>query len=239
MGDVVVPTGATYQLPIPLLFAHKHDEPIGSVVKATVTAAGIRIRAKLTAGVARADEVWKLIRDGALTAVSIGFRSLKHTPLPTGGLRFDSWEWDELSVVSVPAQPDAKIAIAKCLVRGGESIRIPEAPKIDRAWQKRGDVMDGRKLPPMDDPGWMDAVIENLERSTKPKIEQESARHGKSAVIASAIVTGEMFAISLKAIHELAKSLAEVQKASAANADALNQSVEAFAHNLLSAGGDQ
>ena len=49
VGDVVVPDGARYELPLPLLFAHKHDEPIGSVISATVTKAGIRIRAKLTA----------------------------------------------------------------------------------------------------------------------------------------------------------------------------------------------
>lgn len=113
MGDVVVPDGARYELPLPLLFAHKHDEPIGSVISATVTRAGIRIRAKLTEGVARAEEVWKLIKDGALTAVSIGFQPLRSTPLETGGLRFDEWSWHELSIVSVPANPDAKIAIGK------------------------------------------------------------------------------------------------------------------------------
>lgn len=115
VGDIVVPEGATYALPLPLLFAHKHDEPIGSVVRAEVTKAGIRIRAKLTEGVARAEEVWKLLQDGALTAVSIGFKALKHSALPSGGLRFDKWEWHELSVVSVPANPDARISVAKCV----------------------------------------------------------------------------------------------------------------------------
>lgn len=115
VGDIVVPEGAAYTLPIPLLFAHKHDEPIGSVVRAEITKAGIRIRAKLTEGVARADEVWRLVQDGALTAVSIGFQALKHSALPNGGMRFDKWEWHELSVVSVPANPDARISVAKCM----------------------------------------------------------------------------------------------------------------------------
>lgn len=136
VGDVVLPEGARYQLPIPLLFAHKHDEPIGSVVEASVTKAGIRIRAKLTEGVARAEEVWKLIMDGALTAVSIGFQALKHTPLANGGLRFDEWSWHELSVVSVPANPEARISVAKCMAytAGGQepeavSKWIPVAPR--------------------------------------------------------------------------------------------------------------
>lgn len=114
-GDVVVPEGAVYSLPIPLLFAHKHDEPIGSVVEAFVTKSGIRIRAKLTAGVVRAEEVWRLIQDGALTAVSVGFGVIQSSPLPKGGLRFDKWDWRELSVVSVPANSDARISVGKSL----------------------------------------------------------------------------------------------------------------------------
>lgn len=129
VGDVVVPEGARYELPLPLLFAHKHDEPIGSVISATVTRAGIRIRAKLTKGVARAEEVWKLIQDGALTAVSVGFQAIRSTPLPNGGLRFDEWSWHELSIVSVPANPDAKIAIGKgaAYTREPRQIRVPAA----------------------------------------------------------------------------------------------------------------
>jgi HK97 family phage prohead protease len=118
MGDVVEPKGAQYQLPIPLLWQHKHDEPIGSVTEAYVSSKGIRIRARLVAGFAKADEVWQLIRDGVLTAVSIGFRALASEPLPTGGRRFSAWEWLELSVVSVPAQPGAQITVAKCMAHG-------------------------------------------------------------------------------------------------------------------------
>ena len=52
VGDVVSPQGAVFSLPLPLLFAHRHDEPIGAVVRANASSAGIRIRARLTAGVA-------------------------------------------------------------------------------------------------------------------------------------------------------------------------------------------
>lgn len=131
MGDVVVPEGARYQLPLPLLFAHKHEEPVGSVISATVTRAGIRIRAKLTEGVARAEEVWKLIKDGALQAVSIGFAPLKSTPLPNGGLRFDEWDWHELSIVSVPANPDAKIAIGKSVAYAADPQAVRVTPKAE------------------------------------------------------------------------------------------------------------
>lgn len=138
MGDVVVPEGAKYALPLPLLAQHDHAAPIGAVVRAEVTKAGIRIRAKLTKGVRKADEIWQLVKDGAMS-LSIGFQALKSTPLPSGGLRFDSWSWHELSVVSVPCNPDAKVQIAKCAAYAtrkaveDEPIRdIP--PALDRTW---------------------------------------------------------------------------------------------------------
>ena len=127
-GDIVDPTGAKYELPIPLLWQHKHDEPIGAVTEAHATSRGIRIKARLSAGVAKADEIWQLISDGVLNAVSIGFRSLQQTPLKGGGSRFKQWEWLELSVVSVPAQPGAKVSIAKMMAYDLDALQEREAP---------------------------------------------------------------------------------------------------------------
>lgn len=143
MGDVVMPEGARFTLPLPLLFAHKHDEPIGSVIEAKVTKAGIRIRAKLTAGVARAEEVWKLIKDGALSAVSIGFQAIKSTPLPNGGLRFDEWDWYELSVVAAPALPSARISVAKCIAyRDERHTQTREEPERLPAYTPVSDIRE-------------------------------------------------------------------------------------------------
>lgn len=108
-GDIVSPTGAKYQLPIPLLAYHKHDCPVGVVTEAHVSANGIRIRAKLSQGVALADEVWQLVKDGAIAAVSIGFKSLKSKPLKSGGLLFEAWRWLELSLTPVPCNSSARI----------------------------------------------------------------------------------------------------------------------------------
>lgn len=115
VGDVVVPEGCKYTLPLPLLFNHDHGQPIGAVLSATVTRAGIRVRAKLTEGIAKGEEVWRLLLDGALNAVSIGFKALDATRLPNGGQRFDSWTLLELSVVAVPCNPDARISIGKSM----------------------------------------------------------------------------------------------------------------------------
>jgi len=43
MNDVVEPMGAQFKLPLPLLWQHKSDQPIGQVTHAEVSKAGIAI----------------------------------------------------------------------------------------------------------------------------------------------------------------------------------------------------
>lgn len=140
-GDIVEPKGAQFALPIPLLFQHKHDEPIGAVTHATVSEKGIRIRARLSIGVAKAEEVWTLVKDGVLTAVSIGFRVLDHKPHGNRGARITSWEWLECSVVSVPANPGALISVAKCMAMdikelGPRTQLVPTTNRFEVDWKK-------------------------------------------------------------------------------------------------------
>lgn len=130
-GDIVSPTGAQYQLPIPLLAYHKHDSPVGVVTEAHVSQAGIRIRAKLSKGVALADEVWALVKDGAIGAVSIGFRALKSKPLKSGGLLFEAWRWLELSLTPVPCNSNARIiSVGKSIAYASGQDAPPVAPPV-------------------------------------------------------------------------------------------------------------
>lgn len=115
-GDIVTPAGAKFELPLPLLWQHNHTEPVGAVTQAHVSPQGIRVTGKLTHGVAKALEAWELMKDGVL-GLSVGFRALQSTPMANGGLRFDSWRWVELSLVSVPCNSGAKIdSVGKGLV---------------------------------------------------------------------------------------------------------------------------
>lgn len=148
VGDVVEPRGAKFSLPIPLLFQHMHHEPIGAVTQATVSDKGIRIRARLSSGVARAEEIWTLIKDGVLTAVSIGFRVLDQKPHGNRGSRITSWEWLETSVVSVPANPGALISVAKCMAMdikqlGSPAQLVTARAKAGTAWMKGIATKDG------------------------------------------------------------------------------------------------
>ena len=119
-SDVIDPKGAKFALPIPLLWQHNHNQPIGEVVEATVTDAGIEITAKIAtitdegALKNRIDEAWQSIKSGLVKCLSVGFRSLDYAYHKDDyGLDIKEWEWYELSVVTVPANPDAIITSLK------------------------------------------------------------------------------------------------------------------------------
>jgi hypothetical protein len=57
-----------------------------------------------------------------INAVSVGFISLAREPLREGGWRFTQWELLQLSIVSVPANPNA-LVIERSLGRRDPSIR--------------------------------------------------------------------------------------------------------------------
>ncbi len=119
MGDIVDPKGAEFTLPIPLLWQHNAREPLGHVIAAKVTDAGIEIRAQIAkAGLLpRIDEAWTLLKAGLVRGLSIGFRPTKDPEQIKGtfGVRFTGWEWLELSAVTVAANSDASITTIKSL----------------------------------------------------------------------------------------------------------------------------
>lgn len=116
-GDIVDPAGAEFTLPIPLLWQHRSAEPIGSVIKAKVTKAGIEIVARLVAPTddmpaqmaARLQEAWASIKTGLVRGLSIGFSPKEYSFIDSGGVHFTRWGWHELSAVTIPANADANI----------------------------------------------------------------------------------------------------------------------------------
>lgn len=121
MDDIVEPLGARFKLPMPLLWQHSHDKPVGRVEFAKPNKNGIPYKATLPVikreGLLRdrVNEARDSIEAKLVTAVSIGFRAVrgKVEQLRNGGLRFLEWEWLELSLVTIPAQAEATIASVK------------------------------------------------------------------------------------------------------------------------------
>lgn len=119
--DIVEPMGAKFQTPMPLLWQHNHDKPIGRVTFAKPNAKGIPFEAEIPkireAGTLkdRVDEAMQSIKYGLVAAVSIGFRPIKdaYEFMDNGGIKFKEWEWFELSAVTIPANSEAVITAIK------------------------------------------------------------------------------------------------------------------------------
>lgn len=121
VGDIVEPKGM-YALGKPKLHLyHSHNLPVGTVEFGQPTDKGIPFVAHIPdvkeEGTIRerVNEAWHSVKYKLLDAVSIGFSpDPAHTEvMKTGGLRFKRWEMLELSLVGVPANPDAVITAFK------------------------------------------------------------------------------------------------------------------------------
>jgi len=120
MGDIVEPKGAAFKLPIPLLWQHDGNMPIGEVFSAKVTADGIHVKARIAKSSTpgklkdRLDEAWESMKIGLVKGLSIGFQATETAQIEgTFGVRFLKWLWLELSAVTIPANQDASILALK------------------------------------------------------------------------------------------------------------------------------
>lgn len=99
---------------IRMLFQHDPNQPIGTWTKIHEDARGLFVRGQLATEVAKAREVLSLMRAGAIDGLSIGFRTVKGVRNPRSGVRrleeIDLWE---ISVVTFPMQPEARVASVK------------------------------------------------------------------------------------------------------------------------------
>lgn len=130
MGDVIEP-GAFKGVkgPLPMLAFHRPDDPVGVWTEITETAKGLIVKGRLLIeDLARAREVRALVQSRAVGGLSIGFITKKAEARRDGGRTIKSVELVEVSLVSVPAHPGARVSSAKT---AAEAIRIAEA--INRA----------------------------------------------------------------------------------------------------------
>lgn len=117
------------QLPLPMLAFHAANDPVGAWDSIEETEAGLVVKGRLLiADVARAREVRALVASGAVGGLSIGFTTKSATGRHGGGRTITALDLVEISLVSVPAHPRARITSSK---HGGNAIHIAEA--IQRA----------------------------------------------------------------------------------------------------------
>jgi Escherichia/Staphylococcus phage prohead protease len=121
VGDIVESKGARFKTPMPLLMGHDHSSPVGQVTFLSPNAKGIPFKAQLPvikeAGRVkdRVDEAIHSMKYGLVSFVSIGFKAVADQVerLSSGGLRFKVWDLLEISLVVIPANPEAVITAIK------------------------------------------------------------------------------------------------------------------------------
>jgi len=113
---------------VPLLWQHDSHEPIGVAYLAD-SKDGLRVHGKLNLAVGKAREAFELVKQGAINGFSIGYETVKESW--EGSIRYlkelSLWE---VSVVTFPANDEARIATVKSVVPFQD---LPLADE-DRAW---------------------------------------------------------------------------------------------------------
>jgi uncharacterized protein len=95
---------------VPLLWQHDQQEPIGIIEQLREDDRGLHITAKLSLDSARGKDAYALMKDGAITGLSIGYRAREAAPLPRSQMReLRNVDLIEISLVSLPMQPLARL----------------------------------------------------------------------------------------------------------------------------------
>jgi HK97 family phage major capsid protein/HK97 family phage prohead protease len=195
LGDILEPLGASFKLPLPLLFQHRAAEPIGHVTDATVTKDGISITAQIAKiGIARIDEAWTLIKSRLVRGLSVGFRPTAEPELMIDGdnvgFRWGKWEWVELSAVTIPANHSAAILTVKSLAALDAPFRAASSAPREHV-PPRGDTRIAavrtvaRASVTMDTKNYADE-IRNWENTRRTKEDR------REAILEAAKKTGEL-----------------------------------------------
>lgn len=189
IGDILEPKGAKFTLPMPLLWQHKHGEPVGQVTAAKATGDGISIKAKFARieepGELKniVDKAWQAVKAGLVRGLSVGFRPIEYSFMDeSGGIRFMEWNWYELSLVTIPANTDATISVIRSIDQSLQASSQAEASGS----RESGAATGRRDGPPPGTPGKRSVNLKPEGKTMSKTIAEqitalENARAAKSA----------------------------------------------------------
>lgn len=115
VGDMIQKGAfAGVQLPIPMLFGHDQNDPVGVWEEAVEKADGLHLKGRLLVDdLPRAREVRALVQAGAVRGISIGFITAKAAPRKPRGRTITDLKLMEASLVTLPCHPGARVTSAK------------------------------------------------------------------------------------------------------------------------------
>lgn len=117
-GDIVMPGAYAASLErlrqsggrVRMLWQHDQGQPIGVWDEVEEDAHGLRVKGRLLTDVARAREAAALMAAGAVDGLSIGYRTRRAEKLPGGGRKLIELDLWEVSLVTFPMLPAARVA---------------------------------------------------------------------------------------------------------------------------------
>ena len=130
VGDMIEPAAfRKAAFPLPMLFGHDQNDPVGVWNEASEVKGGFMMKGRLLIeDLGRAREVRALVKAGAVKGLSIGFITKKAVARAGGGRTIKDLELHEVSLVTLPMHPGARVTSAKSAV---EAMRLVAA--INRA----------------------------------------------------------------------------------------------------------
>lgn len=118
-GDQIDQDGIQLRGSVPLLWSHDHRTPIGRAVSIARDGDKTRASFELSKTDPAATRIHNLAREGIVTGLSVGL-----VPKKWSGNRLTESELVEVSLVSVPANPDAAITAVRSAPQNPESITM-------------------------------------------------------------------------------------------------------------------
>jgi HK97 family phage major capsid protein/HK97 family phage prohead protease len=149
--DIIEPLGVEFSNPLPLLWQHQSEKPVGTTELSKPTKSGVGFLAQLPFPtvsenlIARVSEAWESVKLGLVRAVSIGFRPLEYSFMENGGIRYTRIEVLELSLVTIPANVDATIQSIKSI----DAPRLAATGKEPKASDRPTPPASGKKSNPI------------------------------------------------------------------------------------------
>lgn len=120
--------------PLPVLWNHNSDEPIGKYLDLVEDERGLKVRGQLLTGsVSRAKEIASMIEAGIISGLSIGYYVKGYTiDEETRIWTLTKLKLREISVVTFPANDEARIETVKAKLAAGGQLTQREFEKILR-----------------------------------------------------------------------------------------------------------
>lgn len=110
-----------------MLWQHRQDDPIGVYTAMSEDAVGLKVSGQLALKTSRGAEAYELMKMGAITGMSIGYRSKEDSYDRTTGIRtLKRVDLLELSLVTFPMNDASRISSVKTAIEALETIRDAE-----------------------------------------------------------------------------------------------------------------